>query len=855
MATIDLKIVADSAQAVQEINKITNATQSMQRTVQEGEKRQKGLIEDTISALKKFEDARNKAMTTEGIEKYNKKIAEAKQTLKEYETIGVNANKNMEKSGNSLLQSLGKWALGFATVTAAVKLFKNIIASTETTAHQFEIVVESTRSGLQYFFKTLASGDWSNFMEGLQNAIDGAKRYVDELEVINNMTNEQNIRSAEYDKQISDLRAETWNREDENNDKRKKALTEIINLQKKKFDEEAALLRKSYENNLQKAASDSGLSEQQIENFIKEYSTLEDMIAIGELYTAKTKAMRNAELGPEYVQQLKDERDALGANAEEAAKYARQVGKITEETRAKLSAGLVTAIQKEAQFNASNRRDKMQLAALEAEEKKKSEDALKKSNDDKLKMQEDFNKAIIKLNDDYQKANIENLTGEEQITALRDFNIQAIDAEKARLEELGTLTAEQLKWIEALRDLAYKQALKDINEFHRQELEAERKANEEMLAEIADAYSDQQALWDLEKDIELQALELAGKDTEDAMLEIEKRYLQRRITAITARIEKETDVQKKLELQKVKELLQGEIATIDKEVADSKFNFWESIGITDPDEQQKAEDNLRTAVDTMVGVMDDIFANRVEDAQRNRDLIDEQIEYTSDALDREMELAKLGYANNVAAKQKELEALKKEREKALKEEEKALKAQRALDTVMQLSSLVTATANIIKSMSGMGVVGTVLSIAAIAAMFSTFAAAKSQAAKATKLAEGGVGTVDGRSHAEGGEPFLNHVEVERGEMWGVLSKPATAKHGREFAQIVTSFNKDNLVMERADAPNNYINVDVNQTNSRLDKVEYQLIKLNRHFGSKKEIHDLGSVRIEKIGNKTRIIRK
>jgi hypothetical protein len=96
MATIDLKIIADSNQAVQEITKVTEASKTMQRTVQEGEKRQKGLIEDTIDALKKYEIARNKAMSVEGIEKYNKKIAETKQTLKEYETAGVQANQKIE---------------------------------------------------------------------------------------------------------------------------------------------------------------------------------------------------------------------------------------------------------------------------------------------------------------------------------------------------------------------------------------------------------------------------------------------------------------------------------------------------------------------------------------------------------------------------------------------------------------------------------------------------------------------------------------------------------------------------------------------------------------------------------------
>ena len=153
-----------------------------------------------------------------------------------------------------------------------------------------------------------------------------------------------------------------------------------------------------------------------------------------------------------------------------------------------------------------------------------------------------------------------------------------------------------------------------------------------------------------------------------------------------------------------------------------------------------------------------------------------------------------------------------------------------------------ATAQIIFQYSKTGpVIGQVLAIAAIAAMWASFAAARIMAANATKLAEGGVGTqtgmITGRSHREGGEPFLNHVEVERGEMWGVLSRSAAAKHGKEFAQIVTSFNKDNLVVERMDTPNNYINVDVNQTNSNLDKVENQLIKLNRHFAGQKEVHE------------------
>jgi hypothetical protein len=88
----------------------------------------------------------------------------------------------------------------------------------------------------------------------------------------------------------------------------------------------------------------------------------------------------------------------------------------------------------------------------------------------------------------------------------------------------------------------------------------------------------------------------------------------------------------------------------------------------------------------------------------------------------------------------------------------------------------------------------------------------------------------------------------------VLNRNASRKYGRAFTEVVNNFNRDNLVIDRSDSINN-ITVDVNQTNDRLDKVEYQLIKLNTHFGTQRNVQDLPTMRIEKIGNKTRIIRK
>jgi len=854
---IELQIVADNSQYIASTKQVEQATVSMQKTVQEGEKRQKGLIEDTTEAIKKYQEARDKAMTTESIEKYNKKIAEAKQTLKEYETAGVQANQKIEKQGNSLLSAVGKWALGFATVATAVKLFKSIVASTESATHKFEVVVESARSGIGYFFKTIASGDWSNFTEGLQNAIDGAKRYVDELEIITNLTNEQLIRSAELDKQISDLRAETWNRDDENNDKRKQALTDIIDLQKKKFDEEAALLRRAYDNNLAKAASDSGLSADAIENFIKEFSSLEELVKIGERYTEITKAMRNAELGIEYLDQLKKERDALGENAAQAALYAKQVGKITQETRAGLAKGLTDAIQKEAQFNATNRRDKMQLAAIDAEIKKKEEDAIKEANDKKLKLQQEYQKAAEKLLQDFEKAKLDEFSGKERIIAERNLNLALLDEQRKFMEERGKLTAEQIDQFKSLYNNIWNEAELALVEFDIAETEERQKT----AAKVEKTAKDNAAnLLDIQRETQELALELIG-DNEKAKQDLQIKFLEEDRTAISKKILNNEGTEAELkELTALYTLYGIKINILLKKQSEEAkgFSLTKALGLTE-EEGEKLNEGLQFIIENISSALSDITSARVEEATKNVSLIEDQIAQTRAALDQELELAKQGFANNVSAKQQELAELEKARKKALEDQKKALKAQQQVDTVIQTISLITSAAQVFKDFSKIPVVGVPLAIAMIATMFAAFAAAKVKAAAAAKLAEGGTGTdtgiISGKRHSEGGEPFLNHVEVERGEMWGVLNRNASQKYGKQFNQVVTSFNKDKMpVMQPAIAENNIL-VDVNQTNERLDKVEYQLIKLNKHFGKTKEVSETRDIRIERTGNKTRIIRK
>jgi hypothetical protein len=283
---------------------------------------------------------------------------------------------------------------------------------------------------------------------------------------------------------------------------------------------------------------------------------------------------------------------------------------------------------------------------------------------------------------------------------------------------------------------------------------------------------------------------------------------------------------------------------------ETEFSVWKLIGIdTESDEGQKMVENFKTAANEIYSVIDSINDQRVEDTKRNRELLDTQISELESELETEAELYKAGYASNVEGKKKELEEIKKQRELALAEESEALKKQRNLDSIQQASSLLTASANIIKGWSTIPLVGQVLAIAAIAAMFTAFASARVQANKVTKLAKGAHGEITGRSHSEGGERFLDHIEVEQGEKWGVLSRPASRKYGRIFENMVDSFNKDKLMIPESISNNNIL-VENTGPNKRLDEVNHNL----KRMSAKEDTQIIGNVMIIRKGNRTRKVR-
>lgn len=205
------------------------------------------------------------------------------------------------------------------------------------------------------------------------------------------------------------------------------------------------------------------------------------------------------------------------------------------------------------------------------------------------------------------------------------------------------------------------------------------------------------------------------------------------------------------------------------------------------------------AMSTAFQYMDEWMDKRIEMAEIAVEAAEKESDAAKTALDYEMEARANGYANNVELARKEYEEKLQLEKDAIAEKERLEKIQEGINSAMQLSSLITATAELWAAHASIPFVGTALAIAATAAMWGSFAAAKIQAAQltATKYGEGMSEYLDyGGSHASGNDIDFGadkngrRRRVERGEMIGVINKRNVEKYGvNTISGIIDSLNK------------------------------------------------------------------
>lgn len=245
-------------------------------------------------------------------------------------------------------------------------------------------------------------------------------------------------------------------------------------------------------------------------------------------------------------------------------------------------------------------------------------------------------------------------------------------------------------------------------------------------------------------------------------------------------------------------------------------------------------DALGDAVNIVIEQLQSIMDAEVQLAEQAVEAAEKRVEAAQSAYDAEVEARNNGYANNVATAKKELEQEKKNQQEKQKMLQAAQKRQEALNTVIQASSLVTASANLWSSFSSIPIVGPALALAAIATMWTSFAVAKVKAKQVTasqseEYGEGGLEFLEGGSHASGNDIDLGvenkkkrRMKAEGGEALAIINKQRTRKYRKILPDVVDSLNKGTFEDKylNAFANSEGLSISLNSNNSiDLSKIE------------------------------------
>jgi hypothetical protein len=125
---------------------------------------------------------------------------------------------------------------------------KNVIESTQTTGDKFEMMMGGMEEATNFFYRTIASGDFSNLINGLSDAYEAGAKYAEMLDLLADTQRAVQISTSELDVKLSKLRLESRDKTNSTEDRiaavneYKKTAEEKLNIVKTQAEKELAAI-------------------------------------------------------------------------------------------------------------------------------------------------------------------------------------------------------------------------------------------------------------------------------------------------------------------------------------------------------------------------------------------------------------------------------------------------------------------------------------------------------------------------------------------------------------------------------------------------------------------------------------
>lgn len=198
---------------------------------------------------------------------FDKQINDAKRQLQMFQALG-----------GAVKSFLGGLAAGIGGAMTAVEGFNRTIEATQTTSDDFHRSMEGAKASVDYFFQSLSSGDWSNFMDGINTAIDKGRELYDILDTLGDKQASMTAYSAKARYEQAKLRRIVY---DPNSTKAEKdrALAEMDEIQRelmKRANSMGEDLRSAIVTKSKAVLGDNGITEKDVNRYLYNVSAHDD---------------------------------------------------------------------------------------------------------------------------------------------------------------------------------------------------------------------------------------------------------------------------------------------------------------------------------------------------------------------------------------------------------------------------------------------------------------------------------------------------------------------------------------------------------------------------------------------------
>jgi hypothetical protein len=421
------------------------------------------------------------------------------------EIANVNSSMRTQETGIQKLMGTAKGllpAFGWAAIAAgAVSAFKNIKDSTDTFGTQWDVFVGGLKGAINEFWRTIATGDWSNFTDNMREAIRVGREYQAMLDEIQEKNRALSIIEANSRREALELEDKLRNAQ-LSNEERTKAGQDRIALEEKLSEQRKKVAQQEYEAELMLTMQQTRLGKERLMEVISDLDSetkakakaYNEQLAELEKFDKAKGAVARSGGGAVLMDsdRVKELRTQIQGTAESVKVYAdaiRGTGKTTDLQLDKLVASYAKVIDADNSALENTRRVRTQVNSLLNQETK----TVDKEKKDQVKIEEEaLKKVMTALDQAHQERLLKiEIQAVEEKKSTEWLNLERAVAERSYLEQKLALIQEagmsgieiQRKLIERELDLI-KQADDEIKRLRNQNInEFEQWLSERLSAE------------------------------------------------------------------------------------------------------------------------------------------------------------------------------------------------------------------------------------------------------------------------------------------------------------------------------------------------------------------------------------